>query len=222
MVVQKGAKQVILLRHGRTEWNAAARLQGQADIPLDALGVQQAELAAEVLSRRTITEIWASDLSRARVTAQAVAERVGLQVRTDPAFREIHVGQWQGLTLTELHDREPDLADRYAAGEDVRRSSTGETTGEVGDRVAARLKQVIATAADDATVLVGMHGLAAKTGALTFVGVPHSLWDRFDGLTNCHWIELRRTHQGDWRIHAWNVGPDNFLDGEQPIRTVGN
>lgn len=222
MDAEHGATQLILLRHGRTEWNATGRLQGHADIPLDALGLEQAELAADVLGRRTITEIWSSDLDRARATAQAVADRVELPVRTDPAFREIHVGDWQGLTLTELHEQEPDLADRYASGEDVRRSSTGETVGEVGDRVAARLETVVAAAAAGATVLVGIHGLAGKSGALTFVGLPQSLWDRFDSLTNCHWIELRRTHLDTWRIHAWNVGPDLFVDGEQQIRTVGN
>ncbi|HIT74238.1 MAG TPA: histidine phosphatase family protein [Candidatus Avipropionibacterium avicola] len=214
----RGASRVLLLRHGRTSWNATARFQGQADIPLDDLGLEQAQLSARALADVGIDLIWSSDLSRAHQTAQAVADLRQLPIRTDPAFREIHVGSWQGLTLADLREVDPEAAARYARGEDVRRSATGEDTAEVGERVARRLTEVIAEAPDDSTVLVGTHGLAAKAGALTFLEVPFELWSRFDTLTNCHWIDLRRTRRGLWRVQAWNRGPDNFPDGESVVR----
>lgn len=216
-----GASRVLLLRHGRTSWNATARFQGQVDIPLDELGQEQARLSARVLAEEPIDLIWSSDLSRAHQTAQAVADLLAMPIRTDRAFREIHVGSWEGMTLEDLRTVEPEAAARYVQDVDVRRSETGETTVEVGERVAARLRQVITEAADDSTLLIGTHGLAAKTGALTFLGVPATLWDRFESLSNCHWIDLRRTRLGRWRAHAWNAGPDHFPEGELVVRSQG-
>jgi len=213
-----GAARLILLRHGRTEWNAAGRFQGQADIPLDELGREQARLAAVALGAEQIDQAWSSDLSRAYETARTVAELHGLPVRTDPALREIHVGTWEGLTSDEVAEIDPAYGQRYASGEDVRRSATGETTVEVGVRVAAKLAEISVGAADGATVLIGIHGLAALSGALTLLGFPYEAWSRFASLSNCHWIDLRRGPTGAWRQHAWNVGPYGFVDGEQVVR----
>lgn len=210
---------LILLRHGRTEWNATARFQGQADIPLDELGREQARLAGEALATTSIDEFWSSDLSRAHDTARAVAEPRGMTVRADPAFREIHVGSWEGLTAAEVSRIDPEFGVRYARGEDVRRSETGETTTEVGDRVAAKLRELVEVS-EAATVLVGIHGLAAMSGALTFLEFPRASWLSFAPLINCHWIDLRRGPGGDWRIHGWNVGPDGLVDGEQQVRSA--
>jgi len=213
-----GAARLLLLRHGRTAWNATGRFQGHADIPLDDLGLAQAGVAAEALRPVRIDEVWASDLARARETARIAVDGRGLPVRTDPALREIHVGEWEGLTAAEVVARDPDFGRRYLAGEDVRRSATGETTSEVGHRVAAALRTITERAADDATVLVGTHGIAAMTGALAFLGLDHGQWLRFASLTNCHWIDLRRSADRPWRIHGWNVGPQGLVDGERMVR----
>lgn len=217
-VVVPGATRLILLRHGRTEWNATGRFQGQTDIPLDELGREQARLAAISLASEQIDEVWASDLSRAHDTARTVAEVYGLPVRTDPALREINCGSWEGLTAVQVAELDPAYGERYATGEDVRRSATGETTVEVGDRVAAKLAEIAAGAADGSTVLVGIHGQAALTGALTLLGFPYEAWIRFASLNNCHWIDLRHGPTGAWRQHSWNVGPAGFVDGERKVR----
>ena len=119
------AAQLIVLRHGRTAWNATGRFQGQADIGLDERGRAQAERAAELLAELAPTEIHSSDLSRARQTAAPLAARCGLPVHTDERLREIHVGTWEGLTIEEMLDRvDDDLKRAYLAGEDVRRCAT--------------------------------------------------------------------------------------------------
>ena len=200
------AGQLIVLRHGRTEWNATGRFQGQADIPLDDRGGAQAERAARVLAELAPAAIVSSDLPRATQTAGALAELTGLAVATDQRLREIHVGSWEGLTIEEILEVDPDLAARYLAGEDVRRSATGETIGEVAERVAEALTEIADAAADGSTVVVVMHGLAARVGVCRLVGLPPETWRHLGGLHNCGWITVERHRFGDyWRIADYNV-----------------
>ena len=87
-------RRIIFWRHGRTEWNAERRFQGQTDVPLDDLGRKQAAHAAQLLSGLEPDGIVSSDLSRARETAEALAVLTGLSVVTDERLRETYAGQW--------------------------------------------------------------------------------------------------------------------------------
>ena len=201
------AAQLVVLRHGRTAWNASGRFQGQADIPLDTRGLAQAERAADVLAELAPAEIVASDLSRARQTAEPLARLTGLAVRTDPRLREINVGTWEGLTIDEALGRlDPAEAARYLAGEDVRRSPTGETVAEVAARATEALAENGTRAAPGSTVVVVMHGLAGKVGVCQLVGLPNDTWRALGSLHNCGWISVERHRSGDyWRIADYNI-----------------
>jgi broad specificity phosphatase PhoE len=95
---------LLLVRHGETDWNAAGRLQGHTDRPLNDFGRAQARTLAEQLAEDGIEAIYASDLARARETAEIVGERLGLAVEIDPDLREKDWGTWEGLTSDErLH-----------------------------------------------------------------------------------------------------------------------
>ena len=87
------------LRHGETDWNAQGRSQGNIDIPLNATGIAQARAAGPLLRNRGITTIIASPLSRARVTAEIVAESLGLPVALDPDLKEVGFGVQEGQTM---------------------------------------------------------------------------------------------------------------------------
>jgi len=201
------AAQLVVLRHGRTAWNATGRFQGQADIPLDERGLAQAEQAAGVLAELAPSAIYSSDLARARQTAGPLAHRCGLPVVTDQRLREIHVGSWEGLTIEEaLQVMGPHAARRWLSGEDVRRSPTGETVAEVGERAGTALDEIGLTAPDGSTVVVVMHGVAARAGVCRLVGFPSASWQRLSGLHNCGWIAVERHRTGDyWRITEYNV-----------------
>ena len=201
------AAQLIVLRHGRTAWNATGRLQGQADIGLDDRGRAQAEQAAEVLAELAPTAIYSSDLSRARQTAAPLAARCGLPVHTDERLREIHVGSWEGLTIDDLLGQiDGELKRAYLAGEDVRRSPTGETVAEVGERAGAALDEIGLAAPDGSTVVAVMHGVAARAGVCRLLGFPAGTWHRLSGLHNCGWISVERHRTGDyWRMTEFNV-----------------
>jgi len=103
---------LLVVRHGQSEWNAAGRWQGHADIALDRTGELQAAEAAEVLG--IFDAVWASDLARAHRTAQIIAMMTGVgPVCTDMRLRETDVGPWEGLTRHEVEREWPGfLAER--------------------------------------------------------------------------------------------------------------
>ena len=83
-----GATRLVALRHGQTAWNADTRMQGHRDIPLNAVGLEQAERLAQALAAEPIEAIYASDLQRAADTAAATARRFNVPVTTDAGLRE--------------------------------------------------------------------------------------------------------------------------------------
>src|SRR5215218_6514892 len=194
------AARIILWRHGRTEWNVDNRFQGQADIPLDSLGLAQAERTARMLAGFGPSALYSSDLSRAYTTAAALAAITGLEIRTDKRLREIHVGSREGDAA------DPELARRLRAGEDVRRSPTGESPSEVAGRMAEALTEIAEAAEDHSTAVVATHGLSGRVGACRFVQLPFETWRLMGGISNCAWVSIDRHRSGTyWRIEAYNA-----------------
>jgi broad specificity phosphatase PhoE len=150
---------LLLARHGETSWNLEQRWQGQTDIGLNANGRAQAQALAERLVARGIAHIVASDLSRARETAQIVARHIGIaDVAIDPDLRERGYGVFEGLTGAECEAQQPDDWARYLAD----RTHTP-ASGEHRDLVVARMRIAVARAAaraegDDQVVLIVGHG----------------------------------------------------------------
>lgn len=105
---------VLLIRHGETAWNALGRWQGNAPVPLNEAGLAQARALATYLAAQPwrIDVIYSSPLPRARQSAQAIADALGLPVRTDDRLREVDLGDWQGLNRAEVEAWD---AERYAA-----------------------------------------------------------------------------------------------------------
>jgi broad specificity phosphatase PhoE len=97
--------ELLLARHGETDWNAERRWQGHADLPLNERGRGQARALAEDLAAdERIDIVYSSDLARARETASIVADRLGLELVLEPDLREIAVGSRQGRTWIEIDD----------------------------------------------------------------------------------------------------------------------
>ena len=207
------AARIVLWRHGRTEWNRTSRFQGQADISLDLTGVRQAQAAAPFLASMEPTTIWSSDLARATHTAQELAVLTGLDVTLEKRLREIHVGSWEGLTGEQVREVDPDLSTQLWAGEDVRRSATGETVAEVGRRAAQALADLAASAEDGSTVVAVTHGVAARAGICQLLGYPHGMWHLLGSVDNCCWSVVEWHRGGSfWRIASYNIGATAELD----------
>jgi probable phosphoglycerate mutase len=109
------ATRICIIRHGETDWNVQKRIQGQTDIPLNSTGHAQALAMAFNASHYPFHAIYSSDLSRASATAQAMADRLGLEVTQVPQLRERHYGIFQGITVSEGAVRYPAAHAYYAA-----------------------------------------------------------------------------------------------------------
>lgn len=93
---------LLVIRHGETDWNLDARIQGHTDIPLNARGRWQAERLGQALADEGIHAIYSSDLQRARDTADAIARHAGVPLQLDTALRERHFGRFEGRTQDEV------------------------------------------------------------------------------------------------------------------------
>ena len=200
---------MLLWRHGRTAHNAAGRLQGQIDIPLDDVGLWQARTAAAALAARyRPTVVVTSDLGRARATAEMLTAQVGLELVVDPRVRERSFGDWEGLTAAEIAERWPAEHAAWASGGEPHRPG-GETREVVARRVSAAVTEHAQGLSDDDTLVVVTHGAAIGLGVGGLLGLP-SEWRGIVGVSNAHWAELRlgRGPLGPaWRLLGYNLGP---------------
>jgi len=200
---------LLLWRHGRTEFNATARLQGQVDIPLDDVGRWQARTAAAaMLARHTPTRIVSSDLDRARETAQALGRMAGVVVEVDARVRERGFGEWEGLSGAEIAERWPeDYALWRAGGEPTRVGA--ETRQVVARRTAEAITELSRAMSRDETLVVVSHGAAISSAVGELLGMP-AAWRGMAGMHNAHWAEVVPS-SGDvlpaWRLVAYNLGP---------------
>jgi probable phosphoglycerate mutase len=184
--VPEPPRRLLLLRHGQSTWNADGRWQGQADPPLSPLGEEQARHAARRLAPGQFSRLLASDLRRARQTAEILALALGLAVEVDPDLREIDVGDWQGLTRAEINQRAPGALADWSEG---RSESTpgGETRTHLTDRAHAALVRAAAAASAGDRVLLVSHGALIRNLDRAMGLVPHGIgnlagrWYEADG-----------------------------------------
>ena len=205
---------LVVWRHGRTEWNAGGRFQGQLDPPLDAVGRAQAartapHLAAVLAGEDTV--LVSSDLVRARDTAAALAPLLGAPVQVDPRLPEHGLGSWEGLTREEVAERHPEQYADWLAGRPVR-GRGGEPAEEVARRAVAAVADLPAAGT---AVLVTHGGTAGRlVEALLGLGVDHRRV--FGPLGNCHWSEL--SFQGNrWRLMRHNTSVPRPGAGSAPV-----
>jgi glucosyl-3-phosphoglycerate phosphatase len=197
-------RRVVLLRHGRTEWNASGRFQGMLDSPLDATGIAQAAAAALALVPMRPDALVSSQLQRALDTAGPVGAQCGLDVAVDERLAEIELGTWQGLTRAEAKAAYPEEYARWQAGEDARRGG-GETYAEVGARATACIKDWLDRLGSGSLLLAVTHGGTARATIGTMLGMAPDTWWRLAPLSNCRWSLLADSGRG-WRLEEHNAG----------------
>lgn len=148
----------IIIRHGLSVYNEARRFQGHLDIPLHAIGLEQADASAKyVLENYKIDRVYSSDLCRASRTAQPIADGLGLPLELDKRLREIDMGLWQGLGYDEAIARFPETERIRKACLGKLRYDGGESYGDVMERVRAFADEVLAEN-EGKTVVLASHG----------------------------------------------------------------
>ena len=183
---------ILAIRHGETAWNVDTRLQGHLDIPLNDVGLRQAQhLARSLVQRDAIDAIYASDLSRAHTTAYAIAQAMGKTVNTHAGLRERHFGAFQGRTFSEIETELPDHAWHWRKRTpDWTPPDGGESLLVLRDRIVTTVNALAARHTGQQIVLVAHGGVldilyraatridlqAPRTWALTNTAVNSLLW----------------------------------------------
>lgn len=153
---------VILVRHGQTMWNVAMKYQGHTDIALTEKGLEQAGLVAHRLKEEDISTVYASDLSRAYITAEKIAGQFGLPVIAVPELREISFGDWEGLTYTNINSGWPEVMAKLFAHPDSVQIPGGESFRVLKARAGTAIKRIVRNHPGE-TVAVVSHGGTIRT-----------------------------------------------------------
>ncbi|GAB4100219.1 histidine phosphatase family protein [Sinomonas halotolerans] len=202
-------RRIVFWRHGRTDWNAAGRFQGQTDIPLNEVGRQQAAEAALRLAALSPDAIVSSDLSRTRDTAEALSAVTGLAVALDSGLRETNAGDWQGHTFDAIRALDGDALHRWEEGDVEVPAGGAETRLDVAARVRAAVTRALGVLPADGTLVVVSHGGAIRVGLAELLGLPHGLWGALSGLSNCSWSVLEERRPADDGAVRWRLGEHN-------------
>ncbi len=175
---------LILVRHGRTDWNDVLRYQGHSDIPLNETGRRQALALARRLRGEGIQLAFCSDLLRARQTTAAILGREAgdllagdlpardgpVPCTLDPRLRELNFGRWEGLTYDEIDRSYPSELAAWRADPVNLAPPGGERVADLMARVGAALRAVV-EANGDQTVLVVAHGGSLQALAALALGM---------------------------------------------------
>jgi broad specificity phosphatase PhoE len=172
---------LFLVRHGRTGWNKEQIFRGTKDVPLDAVGKQEALLVGERLKAEGITAVFSSPLSRAKETAEAIARFHNVGVQVLAGLNDLNFGEWEGLSRQEVEERYPDLYRQWQQEPHRVIFPAGEGLDAVRSRVIEAVGDVVARHPQEAVALVS-HRVVLKVLICALLGLANS--------------------------HFWNIGQD--------------
>jgi 2,3-bisphosphoglycerate-dependent phosphoglycerate mutase len=204
------ATRLIAVRHGETAWNVDTRIQGHIDIGLNATGLWQAQRAGAALADEPIGVVYASDLSRAWQTAQAIAEPHGLAVQPEPRLRERAFGNMEGLSFAEIEATLPAQAKRWRERDPEFEPEGGESLLTFRDRVTGVAAELAARHPGELVVLVAHGGVmdvlyraatrqelqAPRTWQLGNAAINRMLWTP-EGFSLVGWSDTAHLAVGD-------------------------
>jgi broad specificity phosphatase PhoE len=167
---------VLLVRHGRTAWNAREgqdeRFRGIVDVPLAEDGAGQAMVTARRLASEPLNAIYSSPLRRAADTAAILAEPHGLDVEPLPGLSSMDYGDWAGLLHQDVARQWPDLYRRWMADPFAIRIPGGESMADLRDRAVAALHQILGRQDDGATIALVTHQAVTRSLVCAMAGMP--------------------------------------------------
>ena len=193
---------LILVRHGETPWNVTLQYQGQANVPLNERGREQALRAAARLTRYGVTRLYSSDLARAWQTAEVIGTTIGLTPVAIPELREIDVGQWEGLTPEELYRRFPDHMAEYRRDPARTVRLGGESYAQLQARALIALQQIQDQHQPGDIVAAVSHGGTIRALLCHVIGLDLDRFGRM-WIDNGSLTELRLGRNG-WRLMRLN------------------
>jgi len=164
--------EIILIRHGETEWNVGEVFRGRADIELSETGIKQAELLAEYLSNIKIDAIYSSPLKRALKTAQVIARYHSIDIEITHGLIDFDYGQWQALPHQEVKDNYPELYREWTIHPDRVIMPGGESLDDVRKRTTGLIDEVIAK--HKGIIILVTHRVVNKVLICALLGLDNS------------------------------------------------
>jgi len=165
--------EIILARHGETDWNVSEVFRGRVDVALNETGIKQAELLGKYLSGAEIGAVYSSPLKRALKTAEAIAGYQALEVNIVHGLIDFDFGEWQGLPHQEVKDRYKELYAEWTAHPDKVRMPAGESLDDVRGRAVAVVDDVVGRYREGRVVLVS-HRVVNKVLICALLGLDNS------------------------------------------------
>lgn len=198
---------ITLIRHGQTNWNVEGRWQGHAAVPLNEVGRAQAKLLAHYLQDTTASRIISSDLIRTRETAVIINNQLKLPISFDKRFREIDVGEWQGMTVDEIKTWDLKRFEHFVSDMYSVPRPGGESYELLGDRGIKAMNDLASRYPGDHTLVVTHGGIIRQiVKRLTGIEIPHPIENT--SLTSLAY------HNNKWRAEELAVIP--HLSSESP------
>ncbi len=164
--------EIILVRHGETEWNIEEIFRGRIDIEMNETGIKQAELLAEYLGDLKIDAIHSSPLKRALKTAEIITGYHKLDVEIASGLIDLNYGKWQGLSHPEVKDKYKELYGEWISSPERVKMPAGESLDEVRERARGVVDDVIAKY--KGTVVLVSHRVVNKVLMCALLGLGNS------------------------------------------------
>lgn len=165
--------QVILVRHGQTEWNRVERFRGRVDVPLNETGFKQAEATGRrVAEKWKPVAVYSSPLSRAVKTAEAIAKHFDLKVQIHPGLADIDYGDWQGLSPDEVRERWAEMLDKWYNAPQLAVIPNGETLTALRERAIKTVNELAERHAGETILLLG-HTVINRVILLGVLGLEN-------------------------------------------------
>jgi 2,3-bisphosphoglycerate-dependent phosphoglycerate mutase len=149
--------ELILIRHGETDWNRELRFQGHVDVSLNAIGLEQARRIAVRMTGEKADAMYASDLLRAQQTAKPIAAQLALAPFTEAGLREQSFGRVDGMRVDDIKEQHPEAWEGWLRFEEDYAMPEGESTRQFHGRVMEAVQRMVA-AHPKQTVVVVTHG----------------------------------------------------------------
>lgn len=218
--------ELILLRHGETDWNRELRFQGHVDVALNTIGLEQARRLARRLAGETAHRLYASDLLRAQQTAQPVAQQLSLASVSDPALREQSFGRVDGMKVEDIKAQHPQAWEGWLRFHEDFCMPEGETTRQFHGRVMDAVYRLVAAHPGETLVVVthgGVLDMIYRTARSLGLGGPRQSEIPNAGLNRV------RVHQAGIDILTWadvqhpaDLPPQPVYDQRKLVATGSN
>jgi probable phosphoglycerate mutase len=209
--------QIIIVRHGQTEWNIKGIRQGHLDSPLTGRGLAQAKALGQRLAREKFSALYSSDLGRAVETAKEIVSVTGHQIVTDARLRERHLGIFQGLNADEINARFPEERRLMRTSGPGYVIPGGESMIQQVERNVAFLDTLAVRHAGE-TIVVVTHGGVVSGFFRHTLAIPLDAPRRFE-FVNAG-LNVFAHEDGNWLLLTWgdvsHLAPGATSEGDDP------